>query len=231
MTSEQKKVIGEKIKMIRGPKDRISFAANLNVPPNYLSRYENGKVIPSADFLQSLAQKHNVNINWLLADQGEMYIKDEVDVLREPDVLYSNGKNLKVYLKVSPNVPVGEWINAYTLFCNHPKINSIKETIFGFAISDNSMLPRYLPGDVIICSEVDLRKSKPENNEIVVVVFDKDVPQSEPYIRIIQWLDSEKSRFILKSLNPMSAPRVAEIKEINKIFKFEMSISTNTIKN
>ena len=71
----------ERIKTIRkslGFHSREKFAEELQIPFPTLRAYEQGKIenIPHS-FLATLASKFNVNINWLISGNGEMFIKKD----------------------------------------------------------------------------------------------------------------------------------------------------------
>ncbi len=66
----------DKIKQIRlGLKmSQGDFARKINVVQQQLSKYERGENKPSAEFLTKLVERINVNVNWLLTGEGEMFI-------------------------------------------------------------------------------------------------------------------------------------------------------------
>jgi len=67
----QKKLIGERIKHIRGNKSQESFSKELNAKQRTLANYESGENFPSAEFLLALAEYYMVNIEWVLSGKGE----------------------------------------------------------------------------------------------------------------------------------------------------------------
>jgi len=66
----------KRLSLIRGGRKQKAFADSLGVNQNYISRYEAGKIKPSFEFLKSVAEKENININWLLTGKGEMYLSE-----------------------------------------------------------------------------------------------------------------------------------------------------------
>lgn len=60
--------IGEKVKKIRLQKklNQIAFADAIGISQGRLSEIEQGKTKPSADTLQQLRKKFDVDLNWLL---------------------------------------------------------------------------------------------------------------------------------------------------------------------
>lgn len=56
------------------------FADSLNVSRGSIVQYETGKRKPSYEFMESLHKVYNVNLNWFVSGQGEMFIwQDKTD--------------------------------------------------------------------------------------------------------------------------------------------------------
>lgn len=71
--------IGEKITAIRN-KLKIKqkdFAEAIGIMPQALVRNEKNAVKPSADLLIKISETYKVNLNWLLTDNGEMFLDQE----------------------------------------------------------------------------------------------------------------------------------------------------------
>jgi len=66
--------ISNRIREIIGDKDQVVFASELGIDNSNLSKYIKGKVKPGTDFYVALANKTNVNLNWLMTGKGEKYI-------------------------------------------------------------------------------------------------------------------------------------------------------------
>lgn len=49
------------------------FAKRIEILQQQLSKYERGENKPSAEFFIKLAEKENININWLLTGKGQMF--------------------------------------------------------------------------------------------------------------------------------------------------------------
>lgn len=49
------------------------FAERIEILQQQLSKYERGENKPSAEFFIKLAEKENININWLLTGKGQMF--------------------------------------------------------------------------------------------------------------------------------------------------------------
>lgn len=59
------KNIGERVKQIRGELNQRSFAEKLGVSLGSVSQIEQGKAMPSGDFLFKIHSVFGVDINWL----------------------------------------------------------------------------------------------------------------------------------------------------------------------
>lgn len=58
----------------------IELADNLGISANSINNYENGRRKPNFEFLELLLQVYNVNLNWFVSGQGEMFIgQDKAD--------------------------------------------------------------------------------------------------------------------------------------------------------
>ncbi len=68
--------IADRIKQIREAKklSQKQFADTMETALTRISEYERDKVKPSSEILTKLAEIHNVNINWLLTGNGNMFL-------------------------------------------------------------------------------------------------------------------------------------------------------------
>lgn len=60
----------------------LQMSQALSIPVRTIGSYERNEAQPGPKFLQSLFEIYHVNINWLIAGKGEMFIstKDEADI-------------------------------------------------------------------------------------------------------------------------------------------------------
>ena len=58
--------IGERIKEIRGRTPRAEFAEQLGIHPQTLYMYEKGKRVVDVDLIQTICEKFNVSVEWLI---------------------------------------------------------------------------------------------------------------------------------------------------------------------
>lgn len=67
--------VGNRIKTIRTTLEmsQKDFSISCGMSPNYLSEIETGKFKPGYDFLKNLVKKFNVDFNYLVLGQGDMF--------------------------------------------------------------------------------------------------------------------------------------------------------------
>jgi len=53
------------------------LAERLNTSSGYISEIESGKTMPGGNFLISLKREFNINSNWLLTGEGDMFLEDK----------------------------------------------------------------------------------------------------------------------------------------------------------
>lgn len=98
---------------------KARFAELLGIDPSYLNRWVNDGSMPSAEHLTNIAEKLNVNINWLLTGKGPMHIDESQSPGRTPELslrslkigeLYDNADEelrqiVDRVLKITPKPP------------------------------------------------------------------------------------------------------------------------------
>ena len=69
---------GKKLQEIRKKLNlsQEEFATQTNITYRAYTSYERGDRKPSFEFLENLVLKYNVNLNWLIAGQGNMLLSD-----------------------------------------------------------------------------------------------------------------------------------------------------------
>lgn len=75
-------LLGRNISVVRNGREYREFAEWLStegkIDPGNISKYEKNKVKPSYEFFLALT-KRNINLNWLLTGEGEMYMNNKTD--------------------------------------------------------------------------------------------------------------------------------------------------------
>lgn len=71
-------MIGERIKWLRKSKNltQQAFAAALNSSSGYISEIESDKKMPGGDFFLSLKREFNVDLNWLLSGDDNLFASE-----------------------------------------------------------------------------------------------------------------------------------------------------------
>jgi DNA-binding XRE family transcriptional regulator len=88
-----------RIKIIRkiwGFKQK-DFAEKLKVSGATLSDVEKGKYKPSHDLIFNISKQFNVNLNYLLFGEGEMFVKGDVEIVTRLDNMFSESDEIKKF--------------------------------------------------------------------------------------------------------------------------------------
>ena len=64
--------IPTRLKQVQRDRSQREWSKQLHIPQPVLSRYLAGRT-PTVTFLIHLARQENVNLNWLMAGEGEVY--------------------------------------------------------------------------------------------------------------------------------------------------------------
>jgi transcriptional regulator with XRE-family HTH domain len=120
-----------------------TFAAKLGIKRPTLAGYEKGTFPPSAEFLLKIREIHNVNIDWVLSGEGDMFLSSQEKALANTQ---KSGEGYKVPLlrqKVSCG-PGVDWQNEDNIvdyidvFDQIPRLKI--ERLFAFCVEGSSML-------------------------------------------------------------------------------------------
>ena len=76
--------IAERFLLLRGKTKQGEFATLLNINPNTLRNYENGRVLPNQAILERICVQFSVSAEWLLLGHGPMYREKEEHALTTP---------------------------------------------------------------------------------------------------------------------------------------------------
>jgi len=104
------------------------FSEKLEVPSSTLSRYENGAVKPTTDFLIKLINIFDVNINWLLTSEGNMYLDRSNPLLRQ---MMKMQKSIKIEKDPVKNVNLS-YQKAREIAEDKNKINELEDELDNF---------------------------------------------------------------------------------------------------
>lgn len=144
--------IALRLKKLRKEKNlnQSEFASLIGTSSANISYYEKGERNPSSDFLNKIADKLGVNLNWLLTGEGPMYRKAELVELKDTDFIrlpvvanIAAGRPLEVYEDYEPLEYIDVPVSLLTL----------PPPYFVFQVEGDSMSPEIQPGDYVILSQ------------------------------------------------------------------------------
>lgn len=131
----------------------------LGVSATAYGYYERGRTIPPADVVTTLAKKYEVSTDYLLG----------VSNISKNTAQYK-GNNKILTVPVLGNIPAGVPIEAIENIEDYEEIvvnaTDVRD-YFALKVDGNSMAPRILNGDVVICRKQEII----ENNTIGVVII------------------------------------------------------------
>jgi len=122
------------------------FAASINVSPGNVSEWlSKPNKNPSSDALIRICETHNVNLNWLLTGQGEMFNK----------VPARARAGAFIQIPVVADIAAGTGIEAYAAepaeqLTVHPSLLSLPGPYYAFKVDGDSMAPWIATGDLAI---------------------------------------------------------------------------------
>ena len=188
---------GKRFKELRKvlKKTQQSVADLLNCTQSNINLYEKDEISPSIKSLQIIRQTFNVNLDWLLTGEGEMFISDiakpheikqrifqlirnELSLLEseEPsqDTIKSNFWNLEIEGEIACGEPIPfiHDISDYTIPISKKVLDNPKDVII-LRVNGDSMMPDIEHEDlVIIKKELDWQVCR---NKIVAVRTDDGI--------------------------------------------------------
>jgi len=142
--------VGERLKALRSKLSvtQKKFANLLNCSQAKISDYESGKLSVSNKDLSIIANTYNVNLNWLITGEGEMF-----NNVRARQGILSNLIRLPVVGDIAAGFPTElvpdeptEYIDVPTSLLDQPP------PYYVFKVNGESMLPVIHPGDYVIIS-------------------------------------------------------------------------------
>lgn len=198
--------LGERIREVRGERQLIDFARDLDIHKNTLLNYEKGdRRSPDADLLLKVLElRPTINPAWLLTGEGEKE-KPEISIKGEGMVCLPACRNRddNAWEFAADNHQQfvdfvafkEEWLRAY--------LQVPKEYLALMAVEGDSMKPTLEHGDLVL---VDLRVNRPAENSIYVIAIDDSL-----LVKRIQ-LKMDGS-IVIKSDNPLYDPEILGLRE------------------
>ena len=155
--------VNQRIAEIRQKKglNKREFADSLGIPSSIISDIENGKREPSKDFLQSLAAKYAVSLNWLYFGVGTTSLVEAISTVGGTPVytradLEKNGNAFVIPLldqKLSAGqgqeLPKDDEATALIPIPNH--LAKYGKNLAALTVEGDSMYPTLDRGDMVVC--------------------------------------------------------------------------------
>jgi len=139
-------MIGKRLKSIRTALNLTltAFAKSLKIGKSSLSKLENELTVPSTQTYISLMKRYNVNANWLLTGDGEMFITEH------PITGNGNCHSIRVDAEISAGLPVE--VSNETLEYIHIDNNIINNinNYYIYRVNGESMAPGIMHNDIVI---------------------------------------------------------------------------------
>lgn len=98
--------LGARLASIRGRASKTDFAESLGITTVTLSKYEDDRGNPAADFLGRLALEYDVDLNWLISgrEKCEGYVDFDDKIFRRIAArVFEELRNLKLYSEIKPS--------------------------------------------------------------------------------------------------------------------------------
>lgn len=192
---------------MRGDKSQRDFASLLKVNHQLISDYETGKSKPTLNFFGLVAKELDINLNWLVSGEGDMYAVPQLK-----DTPMKNVNSVPVVGSIACGIPIKEWKGYGEKFEPMVKIGHLN---FPFLLkaSGDSMKPYVLPGDLLLFSDNAefVKEGRP-----VAISFKSEPDTHESYVKILRF--EGKDSYIAYSYNPDYKPTTIKKKDIYKLY-------------
>lgn len=150
-----------------------NFAKSVKMPPSRLSEIKSGKVKSiSAETALEISKKYNINLEWLLNNEGEMFLSEEHkedEGLLKVSIDYKNSGSCGCGAFIDEgNCPDTIYISKFWI--KNILRASTKDLMFIFAEGD-SMEPKINDGDMLL---IDKTQTEPKNG-VYLIRFDNEL--------------------------------------------------------
>jgi SOS-response transcriptional repressor LexA len=145
------------------------MAEALGTSQALISMYLKGTRMPGSEVLESIARKYNVNLNWLLTGDGDMYVSSVSDSANSPlgrgaggslpSNRYAHARDLIITLPVVGEISAGPPLE---ILENQEPIGSIiidknlvpsHGSLMAFRVNGDSMEPEIQHGDIVVINK------------------------------------------------------------------------------
>ncbi|MTI21622.1 LexA family transcriptional regulator [Fulvivirga sp. RKSG066] len=204
------------------------FANEVGVSQGALSQLERGKSNISLDTLQKISMAFQVNCNWLVNGQGDIYIKGST-----PNQVPVRESIVKVDMKDSALMPLikedahagyikglenTDYLNTLDVY----KIPGFERGVHRlFEIVGDSMIPTIFPGEITVSSFIEDYKDL-SNSTLCVIITEEAIVAKR-----IFFYEGDRSILILKSDNSKYKTYTINIDDVKEIWRIEAKITNS----
>lgn len=199
----------QRLLILRGSTKQGEFAQQLEVNPNTLRAYEEGRSLPNQDVLSRICVKFSVSPSWLLLGHGPMRIEEEAasavqNFLRESDSQFVDVPMVEARLSAGGGSfeTSGLLERCYSFRRNFLHRLGQPSQMVLMRVDGDSMEPELQDGDIVL---LDQSQSAPRPGKIYAVGVEDMV--------YLKQIDKAPGKLILRSLNPVYTPLEVEITE------------------
>lgn len=174
------------------------FASLIGVSEANVRNYKNG-VMPKADFLEKIARSFDININWLLTGEGNMFSSESKKEEKLPSVnqTYEGAPYFNVDFIGGFDLIVNDQTVNPDFYINYPPYN--QPGVVWCNLTGHSMEPEISNGDIIALREVTTPIQYLPAGEIYGIVTEEyrtvkriRLSQKEGFVRLIPSNKSEE---------------------------------------
>lgn len=211
--SSRLKQVRESLKMSQTQMSKL-----LSIGQSTLSQLETGNSSPSFEVLNKLAERADVNLNWLVTGSGDMLVgEEEDDVIATLNVPLIEASAHAGYIDAKGGHEFLTTMRRYKI----PGYEDAEDVRL-FEIEGDSMRPTFHAGDFIVCTRVKRYASLPEGTLAVVIT------ETNLLLKRVVILGDQTGGIILRSDNPSYEPQIIPLDDVLEIWKVEMKL-TNTV--
>lgn len=156
-------MIGKKLRDLRSKsgKDQRTVAKEIGINVSVLSLYENEKRAPDIENLKKLSDYYNVTSDYLIGRSDLPAFPSEGEASSQSAV------SVKVLGSLPAGVPFDEVEDVIDIVTISPEQAAGGSRYIGVLVQDDSMYPKYIPGDILI---VELTSNVRNNEDCLVYV-------------------------------------------------------------
>lgn len=176
---------------------QTQFANKINLSQGALSQIENGYSSLSMESLKKISDAFNVNCNWLVKGNGEMFQNNEPKVLKYHLIADNHGHNLIPLVRNEARAGYLEnhFDRKYLQTLDVYKIPGYEKGDYRlFELEGDSMIPTFYPREVVIGERI--AQDKLENGHLVVLISKEGIVAKRIYPN-----SDKKGNYLLKSDN------------------------------